>query len=349
MRRFFFVASMASAAACITDLDCSLNGVCGKSVCVCDAPWTGATCSKLAFKTTPASGKSLYNTSDPRNTWNGPIVSGPGGIFHIYVPLYDVGSLGKVTTTLHGVSTNVTGPWNWNARPNLSLTAINPAALVYNGSSGAPVYTLWVGGQVLTSASPDGPFAAIVNFSYPGGNPAPAYFGGAFYMTNQHTDQIWTTPELAQGATWSVYGNISHAGLPTDQYNVEDPFLWIDKRGNWHIINHAYSNLEFTSCGKSAASAHFFSPDGKSWSWSAQPYGHTVFYDDGTNHTYVTLERPNLHFDANGALTHINLAADLVTGDEGCENRTDHAHNGHCPCDNCKVSHGFSPAVSGVR
>ena len=52
-------------------------------------------------------------------------------------------------------------------------------------------------------------------------------------------------------------------------------------------------------------------------------------YDDGTSHTYTTLERPNLHFDATGQLTHINLAVDLVTGDEGCANRTKHAHNGH--------------------
>ena len=61
-----------------------------------------------------------------------------------------------------------------------------------------------------------------------------------------------------------------------------------------------------------------------------------MHYDDGTTHTYTTLERPNLHFDANGQLTHINLAADLVTGDEGCANRTKHSHFGHTPCDNCK-------------
>ena len=91
-------------------------------------------------------------------------------------------------------------------------------------------------------------------------------------------------------------------------------------------------------CANSAASAHFFSADGRDWHYSPQPYGHTVSYDDGTSHTYVTLERPNLHFNASGVITHINLAADLVTGNEGCANRTSHAHNGHCPCDNCKAS-----------
>ena len=48
------------------------------------------------------------------------------------------------------------------------------------------------------------------------------------------------------------------------------------------------------------------------------PYSHTVEYTDGSRFTFVTLERPNLHFDAAHRLTHINLAADLTTGDAGC-------------------------------
>ena len=104
--------------------------------------------------------------------------------------------------------------------------------------------------------------------------------------------------------------------------------MWIDPNGNWHIINHAYSNLEYTNCATSVVSAHFFSADGLSWSYSAQPYRHIVVYDDGTQHAYTTLERPNLVIDATGRLTHMTLAADLVTGDEGCGARTDHAHFG---------------------
>lgn len=50
----------------------------------------------------------------------------------------------------------------------------------------------------------------------------------------------------------------------------------LDKRGNWHIINHAYRNDEYEKCGTSIASAHFFSTDGKEWHWSTQPYTHTV-------------------------------------------------------------------------
>ena len=55
-----------------------------------------------------------------------------------------------------------------------------------------------------------------------------------------------------------------------------------------------------------------FSPDGKTWhvkSPTVAPYTHTVKYSDSSSFTFVTLERPNLHFDPSGQLTHINLAA----------------------------------------
>jgi hypothetical protein len=247
----------------------------------------------------------------------------------MFVPLYVEGSLGKVIDILHGMADVVTGPYDWNSQPPLNLSCENPAALVFpDSSTGALTYSLWVCGDVMTASSPNGPF--VKAGSYPGGNPAPVFHNGAFYLTNQKTTQIYSAPAL--GAAWSIFGNISDPNLPTDDYHVEDPFLWVDKRGNWHIINHAYSNMQFTSCGASYVSAHWFSEDGKDWHWSDQPYAHTVFYDDGSNHTYTTLERPNLHFNAAGVITHINLAADMEVGDEGCANRTKHAHNGHTPC-----------------
>jgi hypothetical protein len=40
----------------------------------------------------------------------------------------------------------------------------------------------------------------------------------------------------------------------------------VDKKGNWHVINHAYDTNQFTHCGNSTLSAHSFSNDeGKTW------------------------------------------------------------------------------------
>lgn len=327
---------VATESQCSFDLDCSLNGKCVSGYCVCTRPWTGAICGTLAYKTTPALAKSLYNISDPRNTWNGPIVTGPDGQLHIFVPIYKVGTLEGPTSVMHGIAADVTGPWDWGSRPDLAteVGGQNPAFLVFNQSN-KTVYSLWMGrpGIVRVADSPDGPFVEVEGFTYPGGNPAPIWHNGAFYMTNQQTRQIFTTPRL--GGNWTVYATIAHPD-EGNMYHIEDPFLWIDQNGYWHIINHAYRNDEYERCGNSTASAHFFSLDGKKWHWGPQPYAHTVHYDDGTHKTYATLERPNLHFDALGRITHLNVAADLVTGDEGCANRTVRSHFGHCPCDNCK-------------
>jgi hypothetical protein len=240
---------------------------------------------------------------------------------------------------MHGTADVITGPWEWKTQKDVcSKCGENPAMLVFKDGSGSKVYSLWVGSAIWTASTPYGPFKKMAGATYPGGNPAPIYHNGAFYLTNQGTTEVWTTPHLA-GGSWVKHATIGRPAPLPIQYHTEDPYMWVDKRQNWHIINHAYDNLEYEKCGSSAVSAHFFSTDGKEWHMlgsTIQPYGHTVHYDDGTSHTYTTLERPNLHFDEHGQLTHINLAADLIVGDEGCANRTKHAHFGHTPCDNCK-------------
>ena len=327
----------ASSQSCKTDVDCMLNGFCSGGECICVNPWYGPQCESLAYAMTPASGKVLFDSgASHNNTWGGPIMTAPDGTFHLFSPLYKNGSLGGPTTTLHGVASVITGPYDWNTYPNLPLPNINPASVTFvDPATNKTVYTLWSGGQVHVADSPASEFVAVAGFTYPGVNPAPIFHNGAWFMTNQRTTTIYTTPRLEAGALWTVFANISHATLPAN-LNVEDPFMWIDGNGNWHIIGHAYNNFEYKNCAQSALSSHFFSPDGVTWYFSLLPYNHTVVYDDGTEHMYITLERPFLHIDATGALKHLVLAADLITGDEGCGARTDRARNGHTPCDDCK-------------
>jgi hypothetical protein len=40
-------------------------------------------------------------------------------------------------------------------------------------------------------------------------------------------------------------GSVQYAQLLP---NIEDPFLWVDKRSNFHIINHRYVNTETDKC-----------------------------------------------------------------------------------------------------
>ena len=117
---------------CTSDLNCSLNGLCNlQQVCMCDSPWTGAACTQLAFNITPASAKNLYKSSDRRNTWNGPIVTAPDGNFHIYVPIYLVGSLSGPTSIKHGIASVITGPWDWTTYQDVPTEGgENPAFVV---------------------------------------------------------------------------------------------------------------------------------------------------------------------------------------------------------------------------
>ena len=178
------------------------------------------------YKVTPASGKNIYNSSDPRNTWNGPIVKDETGEYryHAYVPLYNPGSLGGPPSILHGVASNITGPWvsmrcerlqathlerlcdsplrrrcaqNWHAKPEICQhCGENPAFVIFPGEGGKKVFSLWVGGKIWIASSPDGPFAVMPKATYPGGNPAPVYHDGKFYLTNQKTTAIYTTTKL---------------------------------------------------------------------------------------------------------------------------------------------------------
>lgn len=310
----FVACAVLPGAACGSDADCSLNGVCAGGVCSCDAPWSGVACAALAFAVTPAGARNIYNTSDPRNTWGGPVAGpGPDGKYHAYIPLYEAGSLWHVETTLHGVADAPTGPWDFASRPNISSQRINPSFLAYPDGSGGRVYSLWTQGGLHTAGSLDGPFLPASGGNS-GVNPAPVFLNGAFYLTTQATREVVTAPAVT--GPWAFFGNISHPA--TQDSTSEDPFLWIDKRGNWHILNHAYNTSEDANCGESHVSTHFFSADGKNWSYSDQPYGHTVSYDDGTQHTFATLERPNLLFNAAGQPAFLTVAVDLEA-DEQCK------------------------------
>ena len=315
---------------CTSNLDCSLNGACtSEGHCRCDAPWRGQACGTIGYNaTTPAIAKDIWPISDTaHNTWGGPIVGpDPNGTFHAFIPLYRNGSLWGASVAKHGVATAVAGPFSWSTLPDIK-TGINPAFLSFRNASGS-YHTIWdesFGVKIATSL--DGPFLKVGGFALPSPkqpNPAPIYHDNAFFLVTQHTKSVWTTPSLAPGAVWTLHGNISQGNttLPTNVH-VEDPFMWIDKRNNWHIINHAYDTTQHAQCGTSTVSAHFFSVDGKEWHLigGLEPYGHTVSFDDGTTHTYSTLERPNIFFEG-GVMTHLVVAVDLDVGDEGCANRT---------------------------
>ena len=76
----------AVAAACKTEMDCQLNGICKQGSCVCDSGWRGTECDELdllpAASLTPAYGGIMANHT---TSWGGSVVQSESGSFHMFV------------------------------------------------------------------------------------------------------------------------------------------------------------------------------------------------------------------------------------------------------------------------
>ena len=85
--------------------------------------------------------------------------------------------------------------------------------------------------------------------------------------------------------------------------NIEDPFAWRDRRGNYHIIAHSQGGTNV--CGGSkgfACSVHLFAEAATGpWTPSLTPVfdAHTEL-TNGTDVTMATRQRPQIVFDADG-------------------------------------------------
>ena len=79
----------------------------------------------------------------------------------------------------------------------------------------------------------------------------------------------------------------------------EDPFVWLDKRGAWHLLSHVYpTNTTSWDQYADIVAGHAFSEDGLNWTFSdVPPYTADVLATDGTMAHYATRERPFLLLD----------------------------------------------------
>jgi len=98
-----------------------------------------------------------------------------------------------------------------------------------------------------------------------------------------------------------------HPPCKYDTNFSEDPFFFIDPRGNWHVLYHVYrtGGAEAHNClpghDGSIVSGHYFSNDGFTWRSSAiEPYGNVIDLSDGTQMLVTTRERPKMIFNAAG-------------------------------------------------
>lgn len=194
------------------------------------------------------------------------------------------------------------------------------------------------------STSPAGPFVAHTfvvegwtNTSWtlesPGNwNPAPVVLPDGRVRIMGHTDWApWGGEVILEAPSWKgPYRVVGGDEIDHCSYCEEDPFMWIDGRGNWHVLYHRmfdpYGPLD-PNWGQEDgtwkrpsspvplgwAGGHAFSRDGLSWSKWSRCYNTSVALVNGSRHEFQRRERPKLLFDVHGTPTHLFNGA--ITGD----------------------------------
>lgn len=104
-----------------------------------------------------------------------------------------------------------------------------------------------------------------------------------------------------------------HFPCQLGQYrHTEDPFFYLDPRGNFHLLTHRYDFRNGWPYNPNQTepvlvSGHAWSRDGLNWQFQdEQPYWGQLNFADGSVHNCSTFERPHLIFDPqSGEPTHL--------------------------------------------
>jgi len=361
------------AAICTADLDCSLNGVCVGGACKCDRPWTDSAdgsegCSVLDILPhpndyVPAYGGPRTSTSYHKQnltSWGGNILLGDDGKYHLWVSAMDGGGgLGVWTHGSridHAVADDPMGVFELvdtalpkeahNASP---LRAPNNSYLLFHiGNSGGAA-----GGSGFAhhSQRPEGPWLPLTG---PGcNNPAPMFAknGTAYVGCKDGGFRVYRSDDVF-GGEWEFVTTMAFppawGGDAKEYLKNEDPYLWADRRGHFHMIAHRYDYRDGFPPNPNETmpvlvSGHGYSTDGLDWHFnSVQPYEAKITFANGTVQQFSTWERPHLLFDKSGVPTHlVNGVQPYWMGPrgpcDGCDARPGSAHS----CVVCKSSPGI--------
>lgn len=96
---------------------------------------------------------------------------------------------------------------------------------------------------------------------------------------------------------------------PIFKNSNEDPFIWRDKRGNWHMLLHSLEAGggfgDGPNVGRHAFSRNWEGP----WTYNTKTlaYTTTIDYDDGFSIDFLRRERPQLFFSEDGEMTPLYL------------------------------------------
>ena len=266
--------------ACVTDLDCSLNGVCSAAaVCEYDAGWRGSDCGVLDL--VPAERGSGYNlTAIGTSSWGGRIIRDPRdkNLHHLFAAEFTggcgldywspmsriiraesrMGYLGpykftaEVVPTFAHNPTVILGPNNTYLMYHIGCKFPQPGSCeapqfacdggdAINGESGITLRTssdliTWTEvGRVLTNNTPGVWDTDTTNPS------AWTQSDGSIVLFYRGCPYNCGGAELLNYAVGpAAAGPFTRASTsPIFDAPAEDPMVWQDRRGRWHVLMHS--------------------------------------------------------------------------------------------------------------
>ncbi|KAL3937054.1 MAG: hypothetical protein SGBAC_007750 [Bacillariaceae sp.] len=177
------------------------------------------------------------------------------------------------------------------------------------------------GSSIHVSDSLYGPWLPVVNNTLGFcNNPAPfVHPNGTIYVGCRHGIKHSTLRRAETvGGPYEEIANLT--GMTPDGYVLEDPQLYVDHRGHFHGIYHAYRLYPNASnCENEIVASHSYSVDGIHWHLSKiPPYDTQLTLASGKTITLATRERPKPLIQ-NGRMTHMVQSA---CGVPNCYSRT---------------------------
>ena len=149
-------------------------------------------------------------------------------------------------------------------------------------------------------------------YDFPGNwNPAPILLPDGRVRIVVHTNypEMWSGEVIVEADSWQGPYKPITLDITSCTKCQEDPFMFIDARGHWHILYHKM----FDPAGPNPipspgwTGGHSFSVDGIHWSPIYTAYNTTVLFEDGRTAEMLRRERPKLIFASDGVTpTHLS-------------------------------------------
>ena len=170
-----------------------------------------------------------------------------------------------------------------------------------------------------SAPGPDGPWSALTSLAgvQPGINRTDLNLAPVILADDSLV--AWTRWDVWRAANWSNASSYADTGQapdwndPTGQWEGEDPSMWIDAKGRYHIVSHNGDRGKGGTAAQPAGDCgrHFFSATGDAGTWLAAPLPKeelggcaypraNVTFADGSVRTFYRRERPHIVLGSDG-------------------------------------------------